>query len=187
MVPGKTTKGITRRISIRATGRNVSRENGRRQSAKRVRQTLFMLAWVFLILATAIAVFGWQMRANPIEHPLIQFLCGDDCDDPRTMQRPDETQFSLRDMNFAESAGRLILTGSITNNADYSQPQPALVIELFDAYGATIKRYTVNPPNYFKSVTDIPIAPGQTKAIKYTLDDPGGVAIKYAFSLKFLN
>ena len=129
---------------------------------------------------------AWQIKDEPLQHPVVQLLCGDKCNAPAADPLLGLAQIGLRNMRLVEHGGRLVLRGFIGNNAEYAQPQPVIVIRLLDVHGELISRRSVNPPNYLKRIVRLPMAPGQTREVKYTLDDPGGAAIKYSLSLKTL-
>lgn len=141
---------------------------------------------VFFAASVACAVFAWQIREAPEEHVLVQRICAvADCGEAFSADAAhDLSQTSLHNVLLSEDGGRLALTGFISNNAERAQRQPVLVIQLFDSNGGLISRRVVNPPNYLKQVTRLPMAPGQVRALKYSLDDPGVSTLRYSLELK---
>ena len=153
---------------------------------RRASGILFALGVLFLLCAGASAAFAWQVRSEPLEQPLVRAICDFvGCgENERGAEARAVTQLSLHNIALAENGGRLTLTGFIGNNADRDRAQPMLVIYLYDAHGGLVTRRAVRPPNYLRQVTRLPMAPGQTRAIKYSLDDPGVSTLRYALELK---
>lgn len=178
-------------ISIRANRDDTQRWRARAggttvRKSRFASRFLLSLVALCLLLSAGAAIFAWQIREQPLEHPIVKAVCGAACD--ASLAAPNGlAQIALHGMRVNEVDGRLAVTGFITNHAEYSQSQPALLISLIDASDRLITRRRIDPPNYLESVTRLPIASGQTRKIKYTIDDPGGAAIKYALALKAMD
>lgn len=141
-----------------------------------------------LLLTFAAGSVAWHLPDRPTaDHPIAHFACrfvacGWLVDETRPFH--DLARIGMHGVRLIEHGKKLAFTGYLTNNAEQSQPLPTLVIELSTADGRLVRKHVVNPPNYLSEATNLPMMAGQTHDIKYTLNDPGIVAVQYTIHLK---
>lgn len=143
---------------------------------------------VMLLLTLSAGMLAWWLPEHPTtNHPVVHFACRFiACEGLTDPTRPfqDIAQISLHDIRITEHGKKLSLTGRLTNNADKGQPLPVLIVRLYTIDGRLVNRYAIRPPNYLSEPTELPILPGETQAIKYTMSDPGAVAMQYNIRMR---
>jgi predicted Zn finger-like uncharacterized protein len=83
--------------------------------------------------------------------------------------------------NDAAGDGGLVVRASLTNRAEFAQPQPILRLELEDRFGATVATRDFEPADYLKDPADSGrlLAPGASSEAELVLADPGRDAVGY--------
>ena len=181
----ETPRATTEEQGIRANGGARQRRNHTLQPRSRLSRTLSGAGLGLLSLAAASV--AWQLPPRlAVDDPLVGFIClYVDCGNlPKRDDALHVAQISMHNVRFEQRGGKLSFTGRMTNNAEHNQPYPVLVIQLFSADGHLVSKHRVNPTNYLDKATDLPLMVGQTQQLKYTIDDPGAVAMQYAIQFR---
>lgn len=149
--------------------------------------------WVATCLLLALllaAQIGWACRdvliANPLTGGWLRTACATlGCELP-LVRDVGKLHLLARDVQTHPSVpGALLISATVRNDADFSQPWPVVDITLYDVDGKPIAMRRLQPADYLGDdlLQQRGLGPGATSALVFEVDDPGKRAV--TFSLDF--
>ena len=141
-----------------------------------------------LILAVQLA---WANRAalqtDPATRPLLARMCGMlSCTLPLRQDLSKLTLLSRDIRPHPSVAGALIISATLRNDADFSQPYPLIRIALSDLDGNPVAMRRFRPIEYIADPKTrvAGLAPGATVAVAFEVEDPGRNAVAFEFGFE---
>ena len=159
--------------------------------AKR-RGRALLLILLILVMATVAAIqFTWINREQLIEHPLgakyLNKLCGViDCKLPER-RAPEQFQVINRSLIIAPDQPHILqLKLSFTNTANFPQPYPGLLLNLYSSDEKLIARRVFRPDEYMgRTISERSlIKPRETISINMSLEEPSEEITGFRFDFQ---
>lgn len=156
-----------------------------------IRQQGSRLPWffgnLFLIVALALqAVYfnRYELARNPQYQPWLASACSIAGCDLVQSQDIDQIEIISRGVHTHPSRPQaLVAYTTITNNADFPQPYPLIILTFGDISGARLAQRRFLPEEYLKDTADLAdgMAPNRTVRIELEMTDPGKEAVNFEF------
>jgi predicted Zn finger-like uncharacterized protein len=152
------------------------------------------LWWTFaclLLVLTLAAQLAWNERAtlfrNPQTRPWVAQICRNlPCHLP-LIRDVSKLELVSRDIRpDPATAGALLITATLRNDAAFRQPWPLVVVELSDIDGNPVAMRRFRPAEYMPDPArrTAGITPGATVAVAFEVADPGKRAVNFQFSFE---
>lgn len=152
------------------------------------------LWWTFgcLLLALSLAAqLAWNDRAalfrNPQTRPWVAQVCNSlPCHLP-LIRDVSKLELVSRDIRpDPATAGALVITATLRNDAAFRQPWPLVVVELSDIDGNPVAMRRFRPAEYMPDPARraAGILPGATVAVAFEVADPGKRAVNFQFGFE---
>lgn len=141
-----------------------------------------------LLLLALAAQLGWANRAALMQDPATQPWLLDACARVACAMPPirdvAELELLSRDIRpDPQTAGALVITATVRNNAQFAQPWPIVVVRLTDLDNAPVAMRRFRPAEYLPDAARraAGLAPGATAALAFEVADPGQRAVAFHF------
>lgn len=149
---------------------------------------LWALGCLLLLIALA-AQLAWANRVNllrdPATQPTVLNICARiRCDMP-PVRAIAKLELLSRDVRpDPKTAGALLITATLRNNAHFTQPWPVVVVRLLDIDNTPVAMRRFRPTDYLPDAARraAGLAPGTTAAVAFEVADPGPRAVAFHFS-----
>lgn len=149
---------------------------------------LWALGCLLLTVLLAAQV-AWANRVNLMRDPATQPTMLNVCARIRCDMPPirDIAQLELLSRDIRpdpNTAGALLITATVRNNARFAQPWPVVVVQLNDIDNAPVAMRRFRPAEYLPDAARraAGLAPGTTAAVAFEVADPGPRAVAFHFS-----
>ncbi|TBR36760.1 MULTISPECIES: zinc-ribbon and DUF3426 domain-containing protein [Dyella] len=160
------------------------------QRTRRDRRWPWVLACLVLLILLGIQL-AWAKRealvADATTGPWLKQACSSlGCQLP-LVRDTEKLRLLARDVQAHPSVpGALLITATVSNDADFDQPWPVVAVTLSDVNGKRLAMRRLRPLEYLGDGASVQhgLAAGSTAALVLEVDDPGNKAVAFEFSFE---